>query len=370
MGPDDAQFMRIALRLARRGLGRCWPNPSVGAVVVQSGAGAEIVGRGWTRPGGRPHAETVALEEAGDQARGATLYVTLEPCSHHGVTPPCVEAILAAGIRRVVCAIDDPDPRVGGRGLARLERAGVEVATGVLGPAARHIAAGHILRQTQRRPFVQLKLAVGSDGRIAAGDGAPVWVTGEAARANGHLLRARADAILIGRGTVMADDPSLTCRLPGLGDRSPIRVVLDSGLAIPEAAAVLRETDRVPTWVVCADSVPRVGRSALERAGARVFPVAAGASGRLDLASVLRCLADCGITRLLVEGGPNVARSFVDSRFVDEAVFFIGHAPVGAGGLKPFVSGGLEWLVDSGQFRCVDQRDVGPDRRSVYRRES
>ena len=367
MGADDADFMRIALRLAKRGLGRAWPNPSVGAVIVQAGR-SEVVGRGWTRPGGRPHAEVVALGEAGGRARDATCYVTLEPCAHHGKTPPCTDAIIEAGVRRVVCAIEDPDPRVCNEGLRRLAEAGLEVAIGVLEDEARRVARGHILRITRRRPFVQLKLAVGSDGRMAPGDGAPVWVTGEAARAQAHLLRARSDAILVGRGTVAADDPSLTCRLPGMKAWSPVRVVLDGALRTPGTAKLLSGLDMAPTWLVCGEGAPSDREAALEGQGAGVLRAPADAGETLDLKAVLEQLAERGITRLMVEGGPTVARAFLDADLVDEAVLFVGHAPAGADGLEPFVSEGLDRLRKSGHFTCVDRRDIGRDQRFTYRR--
>ena len=218
--------MAIAARLAERGLGSTAPNPAVGAVVVEPSTGI-VLGRGWTQPGGRPHAEPEALARAGARAAGATLYVTLEPCSHFGKTPPCVDTIIAAGVKRVVCGIEDPDPRVAGRGIARLRDAGIEVVRGVLRERCHSITLGHILRVTERRPFVQLKMAVDAEGNVPRGGGGqPTWVTGALSRARGHLLRARADAILIGHGTLIDDNPELTCRLPGLAARSPVRVVL------------------------------------------------------------------------------------------------------------------------------------------------
>ncbi|MBN9580490.1 MAG: bifunctional diaminohydroxyphosphoribosylaminopyrimidine deaminase/5-amino-6-(5-phosphoribosylamino)uracil reductase RibD, partial [Afipia sp.] len=221
---DDRRFMKLALALGRRGQGRTWPNPAVGAVVVKDGV---IVGRGWTQPGGRPHAEPEALKRAGAAARGATLYVTLEPCSHFGKSPPCADAIIAAGIARVVSAIEDPNPDVAGQGHARLRAAGIAVDVGLCAEEAGRDHAGHLLRVREHRPFVVLKLAVSADDRIAAAGHRPVAITGEAARARVHLLRAQSDALLIGIGTALADDPLLTCRLPGMAARSPVRVVLD-----------------------------------------------------------------------------------------------------------------------------------------------
>ena len=237
--------MAVSLGLARRVLGTTAPNPAVGAVIVEEATG-EMIARGWTQPGGRPHAEAHVLERAGANARGKTMYVTLEPCSHHGRTPPCADAIRRAGIRRVVCAIEDPNPEISGKGFASLRQAGIAVETGVCAEQARWMAAGHILRMTQGRPFVQLKLAVSADELIAPGDGQPRWVTSEEARAYAHLLRARADAILIGRQTVADDDPQLTCRLPGLGPQSPRRYVLDTRFRIAQASKLATSADAVP----------------------------------------------------------------------------------------------------------------------------
>ena len=224
----DQRFMQLALALGRRGQGRTWPNPAVGAVVVKDGV---IVGRGWTQPGGRPHAEPEALRRAGEAARGATLYVTLEPCSHFGKSPPCVDAVIAAGIARVVSAIEDPNPEVAGQGHARLRAAGITVDVGLGAAEAARDHAGHFRRIRDKRPHVILKLAVSADDKIGAAGRKPVAITGEAARTRVHLLRAQCDAILVGIGTVLADDPLLTCRLPGMEARSPVRVVLDRALA-------------------------------------------------------------------------------------------------------------------------------------------
>ena len=331
----DRHFMQNALAMANRGLGTTAPNPSVGAVIVNDDG--VILGRGWTQPGGRPHAEVAALERAGDTARGATIYVTLEPCSHTGKSPPCANALIKAGIKRVVCGLRDPNELVAGQGFAKLRDAGVEVVEGVLAGEAYWLTLGHILKVSKNRPFVQLKLATGSDGLIAAGDGDPVWVTGPQARAQGHLMRSRTDVILVGIGTVLADDPSLDCRLTGLEARSPDIVVLD-------------RRDRLPVDA----NIARSGRL-LARSPAQT------------IADLLSGLAEKGITRLLVEGGPNIWRSFLDSGLVDEIVHFEGPKEVGDGGLVPFIDRGIESIVANDRFIRVDQRTIGGDKMMIYR---
>src|SRR6266853_4130765 len=251
----DARFMSLALALGRRGLGNTWPNPAVGAVVVRQEGEPDgepvIVGRGWTQPGGRPHAETEALRRAGAAARGATLYATLEPCSHHGKTPPCTDAIMAAGIARVVSAIEDPNA-LAGRGHALLRASGIVVDVGVGAAEARRAHAGHIRSVCDHRPHLSLKLAVSADGKTGLAGRKPAPITGEAARERVHLMRAMNDAILIGIGTALADDPQLTCRLPGMASRSPVRVVLDAALRLPVASALATSAGATPVWVVAA----------------------------------------------------------------------------------------------------------------------
>src|SRR5215475_6368773 len=243
-GERDA--MQAALALARRGLGAVWPNPAVGCVIVKDG---RVVGRGWTQPGGRPHGETEALRRAGPAARGATAYVSLEPCCHWGRTPPCVDALIAAGIQRVVVALEDPDPRVAGGGLRRLRAAGLTVETGLCAAEAAEVNAGFLCHRSLGRPLVTLKLATSLDGRIATRRGESRWISGSLARDRAHALRASHDAITVGVQTVLADDPQLTCRLPGLNDRSPVRVVIDRHLRIPPAARLIADARQVSTWV-------------------------------------------------------------------------------------------------------------------------
>ncbi len=368
----DLTFMRLALTLARRGLGDTWPNPSVGAVIVRfdDGAGGPLViGRGVTESGGRPHAEVVALARARAAARGATLYVTLEPCAHVGRTPPCAEAIVAAGLARVVVACRDPDPRVAGRGIAILRRAGIQVDEGVGREEALWLNAGHALTRTVGRPFVQLKIAVDAAGRIAAGSGGqPVWVTGAAARARGHLLRAQTDAIVIGRGTAEADDPRLTCRLPGLGERSPLRVVLDSGLALAPSSRLVASAEEASLWLFCAEDAPTERDAPLLERGALTQRVPRAASGRgLDLSRVLAELAQRGITRILVEGGPSLQNSFLEAGLVDEVVVFEGGRIVQGAELIPFVHGGLERIAGSPDWQLYEGRRLDSEPMSVYR---
>src|SRR5712671_3363763 len=325
----DQRFMQLALTLGRRGQGRTWPNPAVGAVVVKDGV---IVGRGWTQAGGRPHAEAVALAHAGEAARGATLYVTLEPCSHVGKSPPCADAVIAAGIKRVVSAIEDPNPEVAGQGHARLRAAGIAVDIGLGAAEAARDHAGHFRRIRDKRPHVMLKLAISTDDKIAAAGHKPLAISGEAAKARMHLLRAQSDAILVGIGTVKADDPLLTCRLPGMEARSPVRVVLDRSLRLPAGSRLVQSARATPLWVMTSRLAEAPAAMKLGAAGAQVIRVATTSTPPpgLDLTAVLQALAEKGITRLLVEGGARVASSFVTAGLVDEIWLLRGPAAVGA----------------------------------------
>ena len=353
--------MELGLRMARRMLGRTAPNPAVGAIIADESSG-EVIARGWTQPGGRPHAEAHVLNRAGERARGQTMYVTLEPCSHHGRTPPCAEAILAAGVRRVVCATSDPNPEVSGKGLAVLRKAGVAAEVGVCEEEARWMAAGHILRMTKGRPFVQLKIAVSGDGLIAPGDGAPRWVTGIEARQLAHVLRAQADAVLVGRKTVEDDDPELTCRLPGLEHRSPRRVVLDARFRAPPSAKIFKTAQRVPVTIFGGDGVPP-----RYPAGVEARRVPADADGRLNLHAVLESLSGIGVTRVLVEGGPTIAEAFLAAELVDEVVIGRGTEALGSRGRKPLGSRGLEALADTARWQTANERMIGDDWLTVYR---
>ncbi len=324
VGTFDTDMMTIALRMAERGLGTTAPNPSVGAVIANQQTG-EVIARGWTQPGGRPHAEAEALARAGARANGATLYVTLEPCSHHGKTPPCVNAIIASGISRVVTGVRDPDPRVAGQGISKLNAAGIDVTEGVLEAGARWLTLGHINRLTKSRPFVQLKIAVSANGIIPhAQNGKPLWVTGDEARARVHLMRAEADAILTGTGTVLADDPLLTCRLPGMAHRSPVRIVLDTDLQMPLTSKLVLSARTVPLWIVCGRDASMDKQAALKAAGVLIVVLA-----EHSIANLLEVLAGEGVTRLMVEAGPRVAHAFAgDTSLIDEIVLMRGPADV------------------------------------------
>ncbi|MGP1396141.1 MAG: bifunctional diaminohydroxyphosphoribosylaminopyrimidine deaminase/5-amino-6-(5-phosphoribosylamino)uracil reductase RibD [Inquilinaceae bacterium] len=354
----DARWMAGALALARRGLGRVWPNPAVGCVLVN---GHRIVGRGWTQPGGRPHAETEALGRAGSQAAGATAYVTLEPCAHAGKTPPCATALIKAGVSRVVVATEDPDPRVDGRGLALLRKAGIAVDVGVGASEARAINAGFFSRLERGRPLVTLKLATSLDGRIATHDGQSQWVTGPVARAWGHRLRATADAILIGMGTVLADDPLLTCRLPGLEDRSPVRVVVDSRLRVPLTARLIQTAREVPTWIITLKDGDIARREGFEASGAVLLEVEPDGEGNPDLAQALALLGDRGITRLLAEGGGRLAASLVRADLIDRLAWFRAPTLIGGDGLPAVQPFGVERLADQPRFGRQAVRSAGRD---------
>ncbi|KWV46917.1 bifunctional diaminohydroxyphosphoribosylaminopyrimidine deaminase/5-amino-6-(5-phosphoribosylamino)uracil reductase [Bradyrhizobium macuxiense] len=362
----DLRFMQLALALGRRGLGRTWPNPAVGAVIVKNGV---IVGRGWTQAGGRPHAEVEALRRAGEAARGATLYVTLEPCSHFGRSPPCADAVAAAGLARVVSAIEDPNPEVAGKGHGKLRAAGIVVDVGLCAAEAARDHAGHFRRIRDQRPHVILKLAVSADDKIAAAGNKTVAITGEAARTRVHLLRAQSDAILVGIGTVRADDPLLTCRLPGMAARSPVRVVLDRALRIPGDSRLVHSAREIPLWMMTSDMAEAPAAVKLGAAGAQVIRVAATASPPgLDLPAVLHALAEKGITRLMVEGGARVASSFVAAGLVDEIWLLHGPDTIGDGGVPALDALPLAAITQSPTFRLRASEALGKDSLDIYER--
>jgi diaminohydroxyphosphoribosylaminopyrimidine deaminase/5-amino-6-(5-phosphoribosylamino)uracil reductase len=362
--PFDLRAMRAALALARRGLGTVWPNPAVGCVIVARG---RVVGRGWTQPGGRPHGETEALGRAGEAARGATAYVSLEPCCHWGRTPPCTDALIAAGIRRVVVALEDPDPRVAGAGVRQLHAAGLEVETGLCEAEAAEINAGFFCRLRNGRPLVTLKLATSLDGRIATGSGESQWITGPPARDRAHALRAAHDAIMVGTGTVLADDPQLTCRLPGLAHRSPVRVVVDRHLRIPPTTRLISDARAVPVWVMTLPSADPERRQAFLRAGATVIDIDPSPDGNGSLAAALAALGERGITRLLVEGGGHLAAAFARAGLIDRLVWV--HAPmlIGGDGIPAIAEVGLEVLSKAPSFTRLSTETVGDDVLTVFR---
>jgi diaminohydroxyphosphoribosylaminopyrimidine deaminase/5-amino-6-(5-phosphoribosylamino)uracil reductase len=362
----DRRFMQLALALGRRGQGRTWPNPAVGAVVVKDGV---IVGRGWTQPGGRPHAEPEALRHAGEAARGATLYVTLEPCSHFGRSPPCADAVIAAGIARVVSAIEDPNPEVAGQGHARLRAAGIAVDIGLCADEAARDHAGHFRRVRDKRPQVILKLAVSADDKIGAAGHKPVAITGETARTRVHLLRAQCDAILVGIGTVLADDPLLTCRLPGMEARSPVRVVLDRALRMPGTSRLVHSARETSLWVMSSDFAEAPAAVKLGAAGAQVMRVATTASPPgLDLVAVLHALSEKGITKLMVEGGARVASSFVAAGLVDEVWLLRGPDAVGADGVPALDALPLAAITQSPGFKVRASETLQKDTLTIYER--
>jgi diaminohydroxyphosphoribosylaminopyrimidine deaminase / 5-amino-6-(5-phosphoribosylamino)uracil reductase len=362
---QDARFMLLALSLGRRGLGRTWPNPAVGAVIVKSGV---IVGRGWTQVGGRPHAEIEALRRAGEAARGATLYVTLEPCSHQGKSPPCADAVIAAGVSRVVSALEDPNPKVAGSGHKRLRAAGIAVDVGIGAAEARRDHAGHIRRMREGRPQVMLKLAISADGKAGAAGRQPLAITGERVRDRVHLLRAQSDAIMIGIGTALADDPLLTCRLPGMEHDSPVRIVLDSTLRLPAGSRLVRTARETPVWVFGQAHGAGAQSDGLEGAGVAIFRAPEQEAGRVDLSAVLKLLAERGITRLLVEGGPILAAAFVTADLVDEAVLFQSPKAVGEDGIDALEGLPLTALTQSPHMVSVRCGALGADTFELFER--
>lgn len=366
-GPSDDDFMAAALALGRRNLGRTAPNPAVGALVVRDGI---IIARGWTGLGGRPHAETIALEAAGELARGATLYVTLEPCSHHGATPPCADAIIASGIARVVSAMDDPDARVAGRGHAALREAGIEVEVGGRAGAARRGHLGHILRVTRQRPMVTLKLAQTPDGFAAgAAHDARLHITGPVADAYTHVQRALHDAILIGAGTAREDDPLLTVRLPGVEYVKPLRVVLDERLSVSPGSRLAATARETPTLIIAASGVSvETAKAFYGTTGIDVKCVGVDALGRVDLDAALRLLARRGVTRVLCEGGPRLAESLIVGALADEVILHIGQKPFGGAGRLALRPAARALLEDASIYRLVERAALGADIMTRYER--
>ncbi|MEI8397011.1 MAG: bifunctional diaminohydroxyphosphoribosylaminopyrimidine deaminase/5-amino-6-(5-phosphoribosylamino)uracil reductase RibD [Rhodospirillaceae bacterium] len=355
---DDRRFMETAMALARRKLGTVWPNPSVGCVLVKDGV---VVGRGSTASGGRPHAETEALARAGAAAGGATAYVSLEPCNHHGKTPPCTEALIAAGIARCVVACEDSDPRVSGSGVARLRAAGISVECGLLAAEAMELNRGFFLRVAHNRPLVTLKLATSLDGRVATHGGHSRWITGGPARAAGHGLRASHDAIMVGIRTALADNPELTCRLPGLESHSPVRVIADSRLQLPLTSRLARSARAVPVWLCCRPDAGDARAKAFADCGVDVLRVPADAAGMTEVGAMLHALADRGITRIMVEGGGQLAGSLLRAGLVDRLEWFRAPRLIGGDGIAAVAAFGVDTLDFTANFTCTGVRRAGDD---------
>jgi len=362
----DAGFMRVALGLARRGLGRVWPNPAVGCLIVRDG---RVLARGWTQPGGRPHAERVALEAAGASARGATAYVTLEPCAHEGRSTPCAPALVEAGIARVVVPIEDPDPRVAGRGLASLRAAGIEVATGCLAAEAAALNAGFLSRVTRGRPRLTLKLAASIDGRIATGSGESQWITGPLARREVHLMRAMTDAVLVGAGTARSDDPQLTVRELGLEAQNPVRVVVSGGLGLLADSNLGRTAGRTPLWLCHHAEAEPPRRKAWEERGAALIEIPFQEDGQLDLSAMLQRLGERGLTRILCEGGGRLAGALLAADLVDEVVTYTAGLAIGSEGIPAVGAMEVAALKLAPRFRLASTARVGDDVRARWLRD-
>lgn len=357
---EDARWMRSALALARRAVGQTWPNPAVGCVIVRDG---RVIGRGVTAPGGRPHAETQALDHAGRlglTTAGATAYVTLEPCAHHGRTPPCAMALIEAGISTIVCPITDPDPRVSGRGFAALEAAGVAVRTGVLADDARAVNAGFLSRIQHGRPHVLLKLAATLDGRIATRTGESRWITGPLARRAVHLMRARSDAVLVGAGTARADDPMLDVRDLGLADCHPVRIVADASLSVPLTGRLAATARDIPTWLLHRPDPPHERLEALSQLDVETIEIPL-ADQHLNMARALEELADRGITRVMCEGGGRIAASLLSADLVDELALFTAGKVIGGDGAPAVRGFGLDLLAEAPGLRLTAVEQIGED---------
>lgn len=359
----DVYYMKLALRYGRRGLGRVAPNPAVGCVLVKND---HIVGRGWTQDGGRPHAEVMAIEDAGGKAYQSTAYVTLEPCSHHGQTPPCCEALIEHGIARVVVAMTDPDERVNGAGVEKLRAAGIDVVTDICEEEALNANLGFVLSKTINRPKVTLKLATTLDGKVATRTGSSKWITGVDARRYGHMLRATNDAILVGVGTALADDPRLDCRLAGLNARSPIRIVADSRLRLPLTSELVRSADEVPLWIVTAPENKSERIQAFEDLGVKVIVTGGDEVGYPDMKQALAELSELGITRLLVEGGSHLQASLVKGGLVDQIYWFRASKIIGGDGIPALQSIGLTDVSEAPVLDLVERRQLGNDHVEKY----
>ncbi len=362
----DHEFMDVALGLAARNLGDTWPNPTVGCVLVKNG---HVIGRGWTQSGGRPHAETEAIARAGEAARGATAYVTLEPCSHHGKTPPCADALVAAGVSHVIAATTDPDPRVNGRGLLRLREAGISVTEGLRKAAADRLNAGFFLKIAEGRPLFALKTATSLDGRIALASGESRWITGESARRAVQALRARYDAILVGSETALTDDPLLTCRMDGYEGRAKVRVVLDRRLRLSPQSELAKSAREIPTWVITAEQSLALPRSAeLAALGVEVVGLKDASDAATFTGAVGKALAQRGLTRVMIEGGGQVAAAFLRAGLIDEVAWFKAPGVIGGDGRASIYPMGLLNLADIPRFQLRESLRFGDDTLDILAR--
>jgi diaminohydroxyphosphoribosylaminopyrimidine deaminase/5-amino-6-(5-phosphoribosylamino)uracil reductase len=364
---NDITHMKAALNLARRGLGNVWPNPAVGCVIVKN---MRVVGRGWTKPGGRPHAETEALDHARELAIGATAYITLEPCNHHGKTPPCTDALIAAGVKRVVIASKDPDERVAGAGISRLESAGITVDVGVEQSEADDVNQGFFLKTECFRPRITLKIATTLDGKIASRTGVSKWITGDLARRKAHGIRAKHDAILIGSGTAIMDNPSLTCRLSGLNNERRIRIVLDGRLRLPMDGTLIKTAKSVPVMLFTSsgDDEKRKMIADIKDNGVSVHLVSQDENG-LDIIKILNQIASMGLTRILVEGGGAVAKSFIKLDLVDEIAWFRAPTVFGNDGVPAIEELGLDKVSEMLTFSRQSHTILGEDTLEILYRE-
>ncbi len=364
MRPDDLDHMRAALALARRGLGETAPNPSVGCVIVKDGS---VVGRGRTATGGRPHAEVQALAMAGGAARGATAYVTLEPCNFTGKTGPCTEALIEAGIARVVVGATDPHPKVNGAGVARLRAAGIQVTENIFQSECFAVISGFAMVAAEHRPLLRLKTASTLDGRIATATRESQWLTGESSRRAAHAMRGRHDAVMVGVGTVLADDPELTCRIEGFRSAPLVRIVIDSHLRTPLLSKLVRGAAEHPLWLLHRDGADRLRAQALESAGVKLIELPAASAG-VDLRAAVQALAKAGLTRVLAEGGGTLAAGLLRENLVDRLAWFQAPGIIGGDGWPAAQGFGITALADMPRFTPVAQERFGDDMLTTYRR--
>ena len=361
----DLRHMQAALGLARRALGDVAPNPAVGCVLVREG---RIVGRGWTQSGGRPHAEVEALVRAGEAAKGATAYVSLEPCAHDGKTTPCTKALITAGIVRAVVAVEDPDPRVAGKGIEQLGQAGIKVKVGVASQAAADINAGFFLRVSEGRPLVTLKTATTLDGRIATSEGESEWITCEQSRQVSHYFRATHDAILVGVGTVSIDNPLLTCRLSGFENRVPVRIVVDSRLRLPLTSKLVATAGRIPTWVVAREDVDNERMLAFRDCGVEVLGMPIDENGYPDIGEMMQEFGRRGLTRILMEGGGRLTAALFARELIDRIAWFRAPFIMGGDGIATTAAFGVDRLADMPTFIRQETRVIGVDQLEIYSR--